>query len=237
VWTLQPREWELTQKVFLGNFPIQPSLISVTDQDFEQLEEICGFALNEAARSELREIKKVHSTLAMALSQAPSANEVQLELLKLRNAADDAAISARLLGTGEKATGGMLLHFSGLLPEQLEAFAALASEISRKCQQACEDMERRTNSPTRGRARHPHLREYIFELAKYFEHWGGKVSAGYSDLEGYRNARFVRFVWCLSADMSAELDWPRSISAMGEAVRQALKRMRAAGRSPSAGSK
>jgi hypothetical protein len=230
-------EWELTQKVLLGEFSIHLSLISVTDQDFEQLEEICGFRLNEASRSELREIKKIHSTLAIALSQAPSAKEVKSELLNLGKAATDAAICARLLRTGEKAAGGILLHFSGLLPEQLEAFAAHASEISVKCQQAFEDMERRTSTHARGRARHPQLREYIFDLADFFERRGGKVSASYSDIRGCRNTPFVKFVWHLSAGMSETLGWPDSGSAMGEAVSKAVKLRRAAKQSPGAGSK
>jgi hypothetical protein len=226
----------LAQKVLLGNLSIKRSLISITDQEFKQLEEICGFPLNETARFDLREIKKVHLTMAMALSKAPSVIEVQSELLKLKNAATEAALSARLLGSGQKPTESMLLHFSGLPPDQLKAFAALANEISRRCQKACQEMESRTSKVTRGRARHPQLREYISELAEFFERRGGKVSANYSDVEGSRNTRFVKFIWHLSAGMSAELRWPQSMSAMGEAVNKALKQKKAAGQLPSAGS-
>jgi hypothetical protein len=178
--------------------------------------------------------------MAFAFSQSPSAAAVRSELMALRKAARQAAKFARQILSDPTTAKATFLEFSGLAEGKLEIFAALAMDVSTVCEKASQNIEFRTSPSRRGRTGHPQLREYIWELAEFFERRGGKASAHYSDAEGYRNTPFVKFIWQLSAGLPAELSWPKTVSAMGEAVKKTLEMRKAAAKRSSpilAGSK
>lgn len=196
---------------------------NMTNEEFNALSDACGVDFSAAARNELSGLLLMHASSANAEMHRLKASEALGRLSDVTKAAKALLKQVRMLRSAPGMTLELELAKAGFEQSELTSLQSMLTSLSSASATARQELSGSVIGGP-GRAKHPHLEQFVGRLAELYEDAGGTVSTYYSDAMSMRSTPFIEFVGTLIDRMPDALKIDRP--ALGEAVHRAVETWR-----------